>query len=763
MMPVKESDTNFFLPLPPGKNFDTLSPFKVSVVILLKEFLRKRPVDETIKQSGEASLEEGGGEEKFLIPSVGYTPEYRRKFYMTLLKLIQIPDMSYKDLYCLLSTGKHQLCEWHLNGFSNVMSELNEIGIEVLFKLSKTMDELITEASTTGSNVPCIHQCSVIGLYFRRVLVHLEKMSFQELMNLHKNIALYYEKGVRALNIGPPTEPSTLNDIEESLLSNHKWSAKQAELFVAQQNLLLENDETKAMNPKELQKRIDEIVQIYNPLYSKAYFLSYLNNLRIRDFPNCVEALHRSFDRNAGKYGQNNQDNNVSKTNFQYSVLNLAILHTMFDQNAEALKCLKECIMIAQENGDRVCLQLAQLWLCLLDKSNFQLSEKNIANKTEMSLVRSVSLNIQSLVKVAAISGYLPSKLFDVLIKSDILNCQHSIINLISNCVSERSALWALYGKNELASLSSQLLLNSNLKTMERNHHGEGLCQTLCNVSMWLALQGDYTACSMVLKTAMDKFPRFPVSRNWILTEYYIMSQQTIHMERWSDAADACDHLIHLDKNLSMLQRANMNIARGNRSLALALLDQLLAQDDEKLEPLMKVRGMVMQAQSLIDNKNVPSEALLGLNRAGILAKEKHLDYEHSIVEMNIAYVLNRMGMHQQALKVVKLVMENILANGGLYDKAKVIFLFVQCLISSSLTNKQKLDNLKKIMEQVELAISYFSKLECWHKVKDVYMFLAKLYNELEMIEERNYYALKFRLTAEDHTNNTNDSINIFH
>lgn len=705
--------------------------------------------------------EEEGGEEKFLIPSVGYTPEYRRKFYMTLLKLIQLPDMSYKDLYTLLTTGKHQLCGRHLEGFKNVMTVLNKLGIEVLFKLSKTMDELITETNSAGTNAPCIHQCSVIGLYFRRILVYLDKMSFQELMILHKNITTYYEKGVRALGISPPSS-SSFDEIKDNIQEKHKWSAKQAELFVAQQSSLLENDEIKALNPKELQRRIDEIVQIYNPLYSKAYFLSYLNNIRIRDLPNCLEALHRSFDRNAGKTAQNHQESSVSKSNFQYSVLNLAILHTMFDHNAEALKCLKECIMIAQESGDRVCLQLAQLWLCLLDESNFQMSEKNIANKTEMSLVRSVSLNIQSMVKVAAISGHRPSKLFDVLIKSDILNCQHSMVNLISNCVSERSALWALYGKYELASLYSQLLLNSNLKTMERTHNGEGSCQALCNVAMRLALHGDFTSSSIILKRAMDRYPRFPISRNWMLVEYYIASQQMIYMEKWSDATSACDHMHHLDRNLSMLQRANMNIARGNRSVALSILDQLLLQDDNKLEPLMRVRAMVMQAQSLIDNQKVPSESLLVLNRAGILAKEKHLDYEHSIIEINIAYVLHRMGMHQQALKVVKLNIESILADGGIYDKAKVLFLFVQCLIASS-PLESKLHKLKSTMDQIELAIGYFTKLECWNKVKDVFMFLAKLYNELEMIDERNYFALKFRLTAEERTNNTNEHVNVFH
>lgn len=67
------------------------------------------------------------------------------------------------------------------------------------------------------------------------------------------------------------------------------------------------------------------------------------------------------------------------------------------------------------------------------------------------------------------------------------------MVNLISNCVVERSALWILYGKNEMATLFGQLLLNSTLKTMERTQHsGEGQCIALCNLASWLSLQGEY-------------------------------------------------------------------------------------------------------------------------------------------------------------------------------------------------------------------------------------------------------------------------------
>lgn len=396
---MQSKEQSFLLPFPPQVNdFDTISPFKITVVILVKEFLRNRDSNEIPDD------DTNGEEEKFLVPSVVYSAEYRRSFYTLLLKLVQMPDLSYKDLYFLLSKGPNKLSQTHLDGFNELMSIATKVGIEILFKLSKTMEKMITETSMTGNNA-CIHQSSIIGLVLRRIFISIERMSFQEVMELYKHLCTYYDKGRRAFEISAPTKLENLGKIRDFEFSKNKWSSKQAEIFINQQISLLENDETNAMNPKELQEKIEEIARIYNPLHAKTYYLSYLNNLRVRDLPNCIEALHRTFDRNAEKYAQNSSQESVSKSNFQYSLLNLAILHTLFEHNEEAMKCLKECIMIAQENGDRVCLQLAQLWMCLLDNSHFHLSEKTIWNKTEMTLVRSVSHNIQSLVKVAALSG----------------------------------------------------------------------------------------------------------------------------------------------------------------------------------------------------------------------------------------------------------------------------------------------------------------------------------------------------------------------
>lgn len=274
------------------------------------------------------------------------------------------------------------------------------------------------------------------------------------------------------------------------------------------------------------------------------------------------------------------------------------------------------------------------------------------------------------------------------------------------------------------------------------------------------SLLGDFVVSSILLQKAKAKFPRNTIARNWILTNLYISSQQSIYLEKWNDAAVQCDQLYHIDKHLSLLQRANLQLTRGNRHVAAALLETLL-NTKEQIEDQIKVRALVMQSQVLYDSHNqVSSESLLILNRAAVLAKEKHLDYDHSIVQMNIAFFLSKMNMKKQSLSILQSVIENILANGGIYDKARAIFLFNQCIIDSAPTRDLKFEYLTKLHGEFEKVIGYFTKLDCWHKIKDVYAYLAQIYHSLNMTQERNHFAFKFR-TAEERTNN--EHLGVFH
>ena len=72
-----------------------------------------------------------------------------------------------------------------------------------------------------------------------------------------------------------------------------------------------------------------------------------------------------------------------------------------------------------------------------------------------------------------------------ILMKSDALNCQNSMLELLANSFAQKGALWLLYGKMEMSSLSSQLLLR--LHTLDTVPHsgysGESTCLALCCVA----------------------------------------------------------------------------------------------------------------------------------------------------------------------------------------------------------------------------------------------------------------------------------------
>lgn len=405
---------------------DKITPHKIVVVFLVQEYLKVKTEHEKHNV---------------------YPAKYSKRFCMLLLKLIQYPDMSYRDLHNFLSNSDVGIDSNHLQSFEELMESISTVGLDVLFDLQIFIGQLLT------GNMH-VNQFGVVGFYIRRILLALNKMGFEGISDLYESIINYYEKGMHAMAFSSPNECTTNFDADESgdysasmmidisnearhsskrhfstmipnTLTNRdrnghsKWSVKQADLFIAQQCSLLENNEIYAMKPIELQQRLNEIIEDV-PMYTQAHALTYLNSLRVRDFFSSLDSYHRAYDQTSsrdtdaaassdGNQTANNNQTKVPKRGLQYSSLNLAILHMKFEHYNETLANLRECIMLAQEAGDKACLQLAQLWLCLLDKKYVLLCETNVTNQLENTAVHSVSLGVQFVVNVAAISGKLNS------------------------------------------------------------------------------------------------------------------------------------------------------------------------------------------------------------------------------------------------------------------------------------------------------------------------------------------------------------------
>uniref|UniRef100_A0A1A9V5S9 Anaphase-promoting complex subunit 5 n=1 Tax=Glossina austeni TaxID=7395 RepID=A0A1A9V5S9_GLOAU len=711
---------------------DTPTPHKVAVLVLVDQYIRAK------KAAADAGLE--------------YPAHLRRNFCMLLLKLIQYPDMTFSDLYQLLCSSKYKIDDYHLECFEKVIGNVFSMGLETLFDFCEMQNIEKMFAEQVG-----VSQFSIVGLYIRRVGVVLERLSFPEMVALHKNICLYYEKGLRSLTASSRKhnrleslliDESDNDTIEEPVLDTEtvhldrnqhcKWSAKQVELFVNQQCNLLENNELRALTPIEMQSKLNEIIRD-NPLSAQAYFLSYMNQLRLRDIFGALNALHTAFDRSPMQImGQSEQKG------FQYFSVNLAVLHASFEHRREALNALKECIMLAQECGDKRCLDLANSWYCLLNSKHIDPFEKCIPDVEDIGMIQSLSLAIQFVVMFGAQCGYLPLDLFQMLLKSDEVNSKNSRPEHVSDSLALRSALWCTYGRHEMSALYSQLLLNLKKTWVFGDvSNSESVCKVLSSLALWFHVQGEHQLGVVLLMHARSRFPRYPNAINWMISECHVSIQQAIYRCQWQEASKWCCQLYLLDKNDGTLQRAMVYIAKGYYNEARHILQEL--QNSADLDVLGQVRVLVLMAYTNMSSSITSTEAIDHLMRASVLSASAYMEYENALIGVLLAEVMLRMGLPQKALQSMKNSMDHIYINGGLYDRAKTDFTFVRCLVKAGHDRNIQQQRLRKALPILERAIESYRKLEAHAKVLDVFVYVAKTFDELGVLSERNKYACKFK------------------
>uniref|UniRef100_A0A8W7PYE4 Anaphase-promoting complex subunit 5 n=1 Tax=Anopheles coluzzii TaxID=1518534 RepID=A0A8W7PYE4_ANOCL len=744
----------FWLPNQTAGKMDVLTPHKMIVVFLIQEYLRlKKTVTD-----GQAHAEQPH--------QIEVSAGDRKRFCMLLLKLIQYPDLPYKELYALLLSPEYGVHPVHLEEFKKLMKLLKTVGIDVMFDLYNEIDKLIMDNTAS-------FQIGIVGLYLRKVFVTMDRMSFHEMKDLYLATIAYYDKGMHAIRLEPGSDanytdsdsfrqppPNQYTPIEPSDHGSHsaKWSVKQSELFIAQQSALLKENEAKALPPKELQKRLNEIIHD-RPHCSQAYFLSYMNNVRVREFFGAVHALQRVFDRtpSAGAPPPATSAGASEGKDYQYSSLNLAILHAEFGHPRLARACLRECVMLAQENGDPTCLQLAHAWLSHLEGHCMPLPDKT----TSGSLFHATSLHILSHLRQGSIAGRRPSELFGLLMVNDLLNCQRSMMDLVATGIAERTALWTVYGKHEQASLCAQLLLNVELKSLDKTYNGNGICQVLCALVVRLAHLGEFGHALVVLQHAKQRFPRYPQSRDWHLTDHYVSVLRALYRGRFAEANAECQHLHSYDPHLALLQFAHVALGRQDFGTAETFLAQLLA--DEALAPLMRIRALLLSANVHIHNGQ--AKAFNQLNAAQMYAQKYHLQYEEALVNLHLAYLLlTHLHAPKQAFAALKAGLETILANGPLYDRARALFLFARTLVEmerhgatdgeeawEEAAATAQLQQLTTMLPTFEEAVEMFEKLECYSKAKDVYVYLARTYHELGAVEKRNRYSYRYRLLEEQY------------
>ncbi|KAK7799949.1 hypothetical protein U0070_008021 [Myodes glareolus] len=672
---------------------DWVTPYKIAVLVLLNEMGRTG--------EGAVSLVE------------------RRKLNQLLLPLLQGPDITLSKLYKLIEESCPQLA-------NSVQIRIKLMAEGELKDMEQFFDDLSDSFSGTE---PEVHKTSVVGLFLRHMILAYSKLSFSQVFKLYTALQQYFQNGEKKTvedaemdredaERQMEKEELDVSVREEEVSCSGPLSQKQAEFFLSQQAALLKSDETKALTPASLQKELNNLLK-FNPDFAEAHYLSYLNNLRVQDVFSSTHSLLHYFDRLilTGAEGKSNGEEGYGRS-LRYAALNLAALHCRFGHYQQAELALQEAIRIAQESNDHVCLQHCLSWLYVLGQKradSYVLLEHSVKKAVHFGLPYLASLGIQSLVQQRAFAGKTANKLMDALKDSDLLHWKHSLSELIDISIAQKTAIWRLYGRSTMALQQAQMLLSMNsLESVNagvQQNNTESFAVALCHLAELHAEQVGKPGLEP--KTVVLSLP--PKFRH-------------------------CSH------EPPGLLKAVVMQAQNQMTEAHRLLQKLLTYC-QKLKNTEMVISVLLSVAELYWRSSSPTIAMPVLLEALALSKEYRLQYLASETVLNLAYAQLILGIPEQALTLLHMAIEPILADGAILDKGRAMFLVSKCQVASAASYDpvKKAEALEAAIENLNEAKNYFAKVDCRERIRDVAYFQARLYHALGKTQERNRCAMIFR------------------
>jgi anaphase-promoting complex subunit 5 len=742
---------------------EQVTPHKISLLVLIYEYCELKKKQNPTFIFGQNVLD----------PEERISENEKRDFMTLILKLLQSPDLSLRDL---LDQTQSILKPKIFDEFMDRLKEFYEEDVLPLTDFFQELHRMLSEP--IAPEMPVISSSSVLGLFFRRMILMFDSLSFSQVTILYNQFKHYYEEvnaphqidesenfgGSLMDSITKETERLTCSALGRE--SSHfglgpmksegggYFSHKQAEYFISKQGFLLQHNEKEAMSPKELQTQISSMLQS-NPALAEAHFLSYMNNLRLKEYCNAIHNLFHCFDRNT-----NFSDDSITNKTVEddvsrrYASLNLAGLHFRFGHKEEALTALQEAIRMAQETNDHVCLQHALSWLHRIEDSGnartANLIARSVDKSEELSLPNITSLSVQALARHNAFSTAKPSCVMEYTLKSDILNCQHSQPHFMCVSYAQKSALWHMYGKRESSSMCSQLVLNLDTSEGGIYHNGESVCLALCNLARIFADEGNYMLALEVINNAKQRFP--PQTQHahlWMTYEQEVMFDRSLLSHRDELASQALSSLQALDDSEYKLKSGIFKMEKGDVSSAQTILRKLkehVQANVHKFSPEFPCRVMLAMADLYIQTGNHVS-ATSQILECLTSAEEHHLDYTHSLAAVYLAFVQLLMELPEKALALLDQHMVTVLSHGNCLDRARTLYCYARCSVAagSKLSEVDRKSCLLLAVRMMMNAIELFKKLEAHMRVKDATYYLARLYNELGYTSERNKCAYDFR------------------
>ncbi|XP_029426766.1 anaphase-promoting complex subunit 5 isoform X2 [Rhinatrema bivittatum] len=260
-------------------------------------------------------------------------------------------------------------------------------------------------------------------------------------------------------------------------------------------------------------------------------------------------------------------------------------------------------------------------------------------------------------------------------------------------------------------------------------------------------LPGCFAAASEVLKHLKERFP--PNSQHaklWMLFDQKIQFDKAMNDGKYHVAESLVAGIAALNSTEGLYRKAIVLKAQNQTSEAHRILQILLTHCQKVKNTEMIIRVLVSIAQ-LYWRSSGHTIALPVLLQALALSREYRLQSLASENLLNLAFSQLILGIPEQALNILHMAIEPILAHGSVLDKGRAMFLVAKCQVASaaSYTPQKKAEALESAILNLNESRSYFGKVDCKGQIRDILYFQARLFNSLGKTQERNQCAMLFR------------------
>ena len=595
-----------------------------------------------------------------------------------------------------------------VDSWARGVARLMEEGVAGVMDLVQSLEKLLN-----ADNIP-VSRTSVIGLLLRQVILTFDKLTFSEVSSVKQQLDHYYKAGKVSLrnlidhdNDEGESFEMSLESGEESRVEEYKLpsflpvefssdrsedrgdddderpdcevSRKQADLFIAQQVNLLQTNEADALSPKDLQFEISRILKS-NPGLSEAHFLAYLNCLRVKEVAGAVHNLYGSCTQQDEGYPLRPGVDDGSK-GFRFAALNLASYHVRMSHKEEAMSAIKEAITMAQEASDHSCLQhVLSLLHRISDHAEKQrLIERCVTKCGELQLTYLTSLGHLSLashlVTAPGLSRARVNDVLELVARSDLINCQHSITELQAASSLVKSTVWSVYGRPGLAVTLAQLHLQQTANC------GESTALALVNIILWLENQAKPAKADIFMREAERMFVQKSSQWSQIVTDARdrISVRRALARQEWTTALATLDRMKARGVADAELMETQVMIRQGQLVEARDKLQTIINTQADNSE--LRLRALVL-ISDVFNLSGSPAQAVQYLIEAIHMAREVRMDLLYHLAILHLANCQLLLGFPTKALSLTMSSLTFILSHGGEEDCAKAWLLAAKCVIS---------------------------------------------------------------------------------